>query len=62
MGGGRGDAAGLKATFKGPRWTADAEGNMSDPLLLADCSQVWGSPLRLLSVSLLCEHKTSFHF
>ena len=42
--------------------TADPDGNLLDPLILNDCSQLKGSPLNLLSVSVLCEAGTTFHF
>ena len=42
--------------------TADSDGNPLDPLLLSDCSKLKGSPLNLLSVSMLCDQGTTFHF
>ena len=40
----------------------DLDGNGLDPLVLSDCSQLKGSPLNLLSVSVLCQKGTTFHF
>ena len=42
--------------------TSDASGNPLDPLVLNDCSQLKGSSLNLLSVSVLRELGTTFHF
>ena len=42
--------------------TADADGTPLEPLLLNDCSQLRGSPLNLLSISVLCDLGTTFNF
>jgi len=42
--------------------TADADGTPLEPLLLNDCSQLRGSPLNLLSISVLCDQGTTFNF
>ena len=45
-------------TFK----SEDSDGNALDPLILRDVSILKGSPINLVSVSMLCEEGTTFHF
>ena len=42
--------------------TVDEHGNPLDPIVLSDVSHCRGSPLNLISVAMLCEEGTVFHF
>jgi transposase InsO family protein len=42
--------------------TKDEDGNEMDPLVLSDASILKGSPLNLVSVGMLCEKGSTFHF
>ncbi len=42
--------------------STDAQGNALDPIILKDVSILKGSPINLVSVSMLCDEGSTFHF
>ena len=42
--------------------TTDTSGNELEPLILSDVSILKGNPLNLVSVGVLCEQGSTFHF